>query len=438
MGLRDLAVLAATFEDLVHGEAIQNLKAAFDAQKISVDEVLSEVMEQRVVNTYMLFHVKPHPNYTKMSPSRLNHVISKASSFLPGWNDTLLWVQDIKQSMEYDQLSVKNPFNSAAAWHTFDGVAKLVEEVGEKYGQYQNVECHALKNALLDLEDNENGRVRLSRFYAPALDGTKRHFGESPDYLRHLGALDETDPTHPSILVTNYLYARSNCLAASGFYSVCCINQCEALLARLEGSLHGPAAPVQTLLDQVSMLSSETIIGPRNLSSTMRARLADIGQRHGGDIPIHGRLFAQWMHHAFPNECPYPHSSGALDAPLSAAQWRASVGKASARASKDDMQFFVDAAALPEASESGALETIALPWTEEEELLTPLAARGSAWSVASGLRCVVLVMAMASAAVGTLRLARAPSATLPLFAGKGKPATSWAFGLPQVQKTHLV
>ncbi|OLP24478.1 hypothetical protein AK812_SmicGene48940, partial [Symbiodinium microadriaticum] len=22
--------------------------------------------------------------------------------------------------------------------------------------------------------------------------------------------------------------------------------------------------------------------------------------------PLHGRLFAQWMHYAFPHECPYP------------------------------------------------------------------------------------------------------------------------------------
>merc|ERR1719281_2166442 len=26
-------------------------------------------------------------------------------------------------------------------------------------------------------------------------------------------------------------------------------------------------------------------------------------------VQLHGRLFAQWLHYAFPHECPYPHLS---------------------------------------------------------------------------------------------------------------------------------
>merc|ERR1719343_1639826 len=29
-----------------------------------------------------------------------------------------------------------------------------------------------------------------------------------------------------------------------------------------------------------------------------------IGKRHAGKVPPHGRLFAQWLHHAYPRECP--------------------------------------------------------------------------------------------------------------------------------------
>ena len=28
--------------------------------------------------------------------------------------------------------------------------------------------------------------------------------------------------------------------------------------------------------------------------------------RNGGEVPLHGLLFAQWLHYAFPNECPHP------------------------------------------------------------------------------------------------------------------------------------
>jgi len=435
MGLHDLAVLAATLEDLIHGEAIQKLKAAFVAQRVSVDEVLPVEMEDRIVNTYMLFHVKPHPNFTKMSPSRLNHVLSQASRFLPGWEDTLLWVQDIKHSMEYEQLQEKNPFSGSAEWHTFEAITRVVEQVGEQYGQYQNVECRALKNALLDLEDNERGRVRLSKFYAPTLDGSARHFGESPSYMRHLGALDETDPSNPSVIVTNYLYSKSNCLAASGLYSVCCINQCEALMANLERGVKGPTSSARVITDLISAMPSDTIVAPRNLSSVLRDRLDDVNQRHGGSIPIHGRLFAQWMHHAFPNECPYPYASGSVDAPMTAAEWRVSTGQVSARATKEDMQSYVDAGMSADMVDE--LATV-VPWTEEEELVAPLeVGHASAVPVMLCVRCVVLMMAMGSAAVGILRMARAPSATLPLHS-KGKESSSWFPGLARAQKAHFV
>merc|ERR1719498_1923517 len=27
-------------------------------------------------------------------------------------------------------------------------------------------------------------------------------------------------------------------------------------------------------------------------------------------VPLHGRLFAQWLHYVFPRECPFPHKLG--------------------------------------------------------------------------------------------------------------------------------
>ena len=31
-----------------------------------------------------------------------------------------------------------------------------------------------------------------------------------------------------------------------------------------------------------------------------------------GLVPIHGRLFAQWLHYVFPRECPFPHKTGSV------------------------------------------------------------------------------------------------------------------------------
>merc|ERR1719235_2691808 len=51
-----------------------------------------------------------------------------------------------------------------------------------------------------------------------------------------------------------------------------------------------------------------------HLSASLRRQLEEIASAHGGKVPIHGRLFAQWLHYAFPRECPFPHKTGAVSA----------------------------------------------------------------------------------------------------------------------------
>merc|ERR1719198_1029678 len=41
-------------------------------------------------------------------------------------------------------------------------------------------------------------------------------------------------------------------------------------------------------------------------------QLHQIANKHQGKIPLHGRLFRQWMHYAFPQECPYAHRAGSV------------------------------------------------------------------------------------------------------------------------------
>merc|ERR1719221_2540265 len=46
------------------------------------------------------------------------------------------------------------------------------------------------------------------------------------------------------------------------------------------------------------------------IDDSLRTQLNKIAANHGGKIPLHGRLFAQWLHYAFPAECPFPHVAG--------------------------------------------------------------------------------------------------------------------------------
>ena len=116
--------------------------------------------------------------------------------------------------------------DAAFKWYhhevSFDRSAAAVQELGHPFGSFQNTECRGLKGVLMDMEVAGTGRVPLSEFYRVGLKEDWQ-FNEDEDYLRSLGALDETDPKRPSVLVTNYIHSQTNCLSTSGFYSVCCI-----------------------------------------------------------------------------------------------------------------------------------------------------------------------------------------------------------------------
>merc|ERR1740121_3146554 len=96
----------------------------------------------------------------------------------------------------------------------------------------------------------------------------------------------------------------------SNYFSVCCPDVCGILLDILERSIGQPSATPSRIIELVSALPSNTVVAPRQLSPVLLSRLDDIANLHGGRVPLHGRLFMQWMHHAFMRECPYPHAAG--------------------------------------------------------------------------------------------------------------------------------
>merc|ERR1719163_1630839 len=93
-------------------------------------------------------------------------------------------------------------------------------------------------------------------------------------------------------------------------------------MGELEQRIAEPVAPASRIASVVSQISSSSVDAPRNLTTSLLGRLDEVASRNGGSLPIHGRLFAQWMHHAFPNECPYPHVSGST-APKKPDDWMA-------------------------------------------------------------------------------------------------------------------
>jgi len=192
----------------------------------------------------------------------------------------------------------------------------VIAEIGERYGRFQDIECRQLKDWLVEVEDTGvggAGRVRIADFYGRALNDGKWQFSETVDYLRQLGALDESDAANPRVIIPNYISGPSNCVASSAYYSVCCIDECESILGQVEQSIAAPEALPSAITRLVSLIPSATMPSNRTLSPWLHHRLEEVAKHHGGLVPLHGRLFAQWLHYAYPRECQFPHISGTIN-----------------------------------------------------------------------------------------------------------------------------
>merc|ERR1712048_47443 len=118
-----------------------------------------------------------------------------------------------------------------------------------------------------------------------------------------------------------------NCLESSNIYALCCRNECEDLMAHLEQEIGSQEADPDRIMALVAGLSSETM-GPRVLPASLKRRLVQVAASNGGRVLLHGRLFAQWMHHAYPRECPFPHELGTAS-PVTPDEWIKKTGQGS-------------------------------------------------------------------------------------------------------------
>jgi len=183
-----------------------------------------------------------------------------------------------------------------------DVIAKVLASFGEQIGHIENQQCQAMKGELVKLEHRPgSGRVRLGDFFQER--NTNFEFGESPALLRAAGVLDESNPEDPKVMIPNYLTSSMNCLSPSDYFEICCFDECEKLMDQIEAKLESPVASPEEIVSVVSPLSN------RSLPAQLIDMLQQAARHHGGLVPLHGRLFAQWMHQAYPRQCNHPRST---------------------------------------------------------------------------------------------------------------------------------
>merc|ERR1719221_1783136 len=144
------------------------------------------------------------------------------------------------------------------------------------------------------------------------------------------------------------------------------MDECEGIFSHFEREVGSPTAKVERILELTAMLPSATVPAPRTLPDTLRSRLGEIAEHHGGSVPLHGRLFAQWLHHAYPRECPFPHVIGATNR-MSASEWMDAMDLDSAEATEEEMSMLVKFEEQDVMTPEAKAEV--LPWTMAEELV---------------------------------------------------------------------
>lgn len=351
LSFEDVVVMVAAVERLCVQESISLLSSSYWLNQLSAAGSLDEGGLHEVLRSYLIiFRQAAHANLEDYTA----HVDFKQrmEQYSYAWSGMMEYETDAVMNMQFANRHKTNPFKPAE--FSFDMASEIVESLAHDYGTWSNSDCVEMKDHLMTLDHHGTGRVPLDRFYNQP-DTSLYHFHESEEYLRSIGALDEHSR---QVLIANYVVGPTNCVAQSAYYSVCCLNECESLMNELEGNVQAPTASAEQLLRLVSQLSSSTVDAPRQLSSSLQAKLHEVAERHDGDVHLHGRLFAQWLHFAFPNDCPYPMQTSA--AALTPSQWWNGAAMASGEEKEKHMN--APGVELPTADESLA------QWSDDEML----------------------------------------------------------------------
>eukprot|EP00405_Crypthecodinium_cohnii_P022088 CAMPEP_0206483836 /NCGR_PEP_ID=MMETSP0324_2-20121206/39651_1 /ASSEMBLY_ACC=CAM_ASM_000836 /TAXON_ID=2866 /ORGANISM="Crypthecodinium cohnii, Strain Seligo" /LENGTH=630 /DNA_ID=CAMNT_0053961939 /DNA_START=88 /DNA_END=1980 /DNA_ORIENTATION=+ len=368
--LHDLSALAAVLEDLVDSEARGRLAAAYDILDLPKDKSVEVKEVKEAVKAYYVSFLLSG-NFSASSRWEALERMKRFEQHYTDWTPADGWMHDL----------LNNKFDSKSSF-TFDEVSEMVESIGENYYKFNDVECRELKGILSGIEGIKAGRVRLSFFYQKGLHSHWR-FNEKKEYLKVLGALDDSDPNNPQVILPNYIMARPNCLESSNLYAICCRNECEDLMTSIESDVGSDSATPARIADLVSKLPSDTVAAPRSLSEGLLSRLEEVALSNNGQVPLHGRLFAQWMHHAYPRECPYPHE--ASENPQTPDEWMAAVGAGGSQLTEAEMRETVEqdqcasglmSGRLPNPEDCGDATGHELPWNPAEQLLVQTSAPG--------------------------------------------------------------
>jgi len=406
--LRDAALMVAALERMVFDAESHMLDDVYRRHMRPTDEGLGRSALVAIVEEYLLRWILAE--HVGSSQGRITSREITGRAF-PNWREVADMAAGEIRALDFRKKRMSQHY-------TFDDAHEIVGGIVHRFGSFWESECTSMRDQLVAMDAHGTGRVPLAKFYGSGLDVDWR-FAESEAYLRDLGALDETSAWRgKQVIIANYIQAASNCIVSTPHYLLCCANGCESLLGEVEAGVGRPLGTPDEILRLVGNMTSpnDGDEGAPHISASVGRQLGEIAAAHGGQVPIHGRLFAQWLHYAFPRECPFPHKVGAVSArtPTEFGQgYMATAG---------DMQDHASLADAPQEPVDKEDDQWMSQWSSEEELLADYGVHLRApWErSAAVLGAAALALALFGGAAGLSRSSKTDSL------------------LPSYQKSHLI
>eukprot|EP00928_Gymnodinium_smaydae_P024016 TRINITY_DN19581_c0_g1_i1.p1 TRINITY_DN19581_c0_g1~~TRINITY_DN19581_c0_g1_i1.p1 ORF type:complete len:591 (+),score=122.50 TRINITY_DN19581_c0_g1_i1:70-1773(+) len=296
-----VVLMIFVLEQLLFFESLAMLPKLYFANGFSTADEIDEAGMKEILISYLM-------TFRQGTNAKLDsveyHLAYKAARMKGPLADALVtFAQDTLVNYEYKHRNRMNPFE--APWYTYTHASEIIMELAHGYGKWQDGDCRSMKEHLVNMSVSGSGRVPLNVFHSQTSEGFY-NFRESLEYLNSIGALDMSSKDAFQVRLVNYVLGPTNCIARNSYFSVCCISECEDVMSEIEVHVQSPRASADHIIRVVENITTSSVDAPRELRSELKTKLRAIAERHGDSVPLYGRLFAQWLHFSFPNECPYP------------------------------------------------------------------------------------------------------------------------------------
>lgn len=308
LSLTDIIAFVVALEKLITDESARLLADTYEMNGMSsLLGLTSAQLEDIIVSYASHFSVDGKINVTGV---KLKQDWEKFREGNPMLLEDTEMAHDAVLNFEYSTRATRNPF--LLSEYSFEKTAEALTFIGNLWGRSMDKQCQQMRSILEKMDPDGTGRVPVDLLRKQKQVSTFT-FTETDEDLREAGALDESVPGQKMVRIANYMMSPSNCGEYSSYYSVCCPDRCSDIIEQIEGKFLSPMVDSLPLLYAVGNLSSlgddlegplSPLFGPNG--KELQERISVIAGKNGGQVPLHGSMFAQWLHYAFPLDCPHP------------------------------------------------------------------------------------------------------------------------------------